>query len=214
MHDQGFQPGQALGHTWCAGLLNAIRTDELRDPLRAAAVDGDLKTWTQLMTDAVAIASRGMGWEIAAKGHKLSLLPQPGQEYLSLDGMAFDASVAPDGARWHWPIAVFELENKHTDERTSYSLWKVLNVAAPLRVVIAYRRTWEEANALPGLLADAVIRTTMPIERWNAIDGELLLVIGSRSDGDHFPWDYFRLWKFDPGVCQFTKMAATADAEG
>ncbi|MEQ8850945.1 MAG: hypothetical protein RIB32_04100 [Phycisphaerales bacterium] len=165
------------------------------------------------MTDAVAIASRGMRWEIAAKGHKLSLLPQPGQEYLSLDGMAFDASAAPDGARWHWPIAIFELENKHTDERTSYSLWKVLNVAAPLRVVIAYRRTWDEANALPGLLADTVIRSTMPIERWNAVDGEVLLVVGSRSDGDHFPWDYFRFWRFDAGVCQFTKMAATTDAD-
>lgn len=158
------------------------------------------------MTDAVAAASIEMGWVIAAKGHKLDLLPQAGQEYLSLDGMAFDASAAPSGARWHWPVAVFELENNHTDDRTAYSLWKVLNVAAPLRVVVAYRRTWDEANALPGVLADEVIRSAMPIERWNAIDGEVLLVIGSRSDGQSFPWDYFRFWRFDPGVGRFTKL--------
>lgn len=192
---------------WCDALLNAVRPDAMREPLRSAAVAEDLKSWTRLMTTAVAEASRAMGWVVAAKGHKLDLLPQVGQEYLSLDGMAFDTAAAPSGARWHWPVAVFELENNHTDDRTAYSLWKVLNVAAPLRVVVAYRRTWDEANALPGVLADEVIRSTMPVERWNAIDGEVLLVIGSRSDGQSFPWDYFRFWRFDPGVGRFSKVS-------
>lgn len=200
MHDQ-------RGSRWCDALLNAVREDDLREALRSAAIAEDLKTWTRLMTDAVAAASIPLGWVIAAKGHKLDLLPQAGQEYLSLDGMAFDAAASPDGARWHWPVAVFELENNHTDDRTAYSLWKVLNVAAPLRVVVAYRRTWDEANALPGALADEVIRSAMPIERWNAIDGEVLLVIGSRSDGQSFPWDYFRFWRFDPGVGRFGKVS-------
>ena len=194
------------GGAWCSALLDVVRGDLLRESLRSAAVAEDLKTWTRLMTDAVVGACRSRGWVVAAKGHKLDLLPQTGQEYLSLDGMAFDVSDAVEGARWHWPVAVFELENNHTDDRTAYSLWKVLNVGSPLRVVVAYRRTWDEANALPGVLADAVIRSTMPVERWNAIGGEVLLVIGSRSDGQSFPWDYFRFWRFDPGVGRFSKV--------
>jgi hypothetical protein len=190
---------------WCSALLDAFRPEECRGPLRAAGVAEDLTSWTRLMTDAVAAACIAMNWVVAAKGHKLELLPQAGQEYLSLDGMAFDPVLAKDGARWQWPVAIFELENKHTDDRTAYSLWKVLNVAAPLRVVVAYRRTWDEANALPGVLSDSVIRATMPVERWNAIEGEVLLVIGSRSDGDSFPWDYFRFWRFDRGIGRFAR---------
>lgn len=195
-----------LGTAWCEALLDALRPPERRDPLREAAATDDLAEWTRLMTVAVAEACRAMSWVVAAKGHKLDLLPQAGQEYLSLDGMAFDVAGAPAGARWHWPVAVFELENKHTDDRTAYSLWKVLNVVARLRVVVAYRRTWDEANALPGLLADGVVRSSMPIERWSAIDGEALLVIGSRSDGESFPWGYFRFWRFDPGIGRFSKV--------
>lgn len=210
--------GNHLGARWIAALLDAVQAGEVREALRSAAGAEDLKTWTRLMTDAVVAASQTMGWVVAAKGHKLDLLPQAGQEYLSLDGMAFalpsQAPNAAKGARWHWPVAVFELENDHTDDRTAYSLWKVLNVGASLRVVVAYRRTWEEANVLPGVLAEAVIRSTMPIERWNAIDGEVVLVIGSRSDGQSFPWDYFRFWRFDPGVGRFTKVAGGAGVGG
>lgn len=199
--------GTQLGATWCEALLDALRPPERREPLREAAAADDLAAWTRLMTVGVAEACRAMGWVAAAKGHKLDLLPQAGQEYLSLDGMAFDLARAPANARWHWPVAVFELENKHTDDRTAYSLWKVLNVSAPLRVVVAYRRTWEEANDLPGVLADGVVRGTMPIERWSTLVGEVILVIGSRSDGESFPWGYFRFWKFDPGVGRFAKVA-------
>src|SRR2546421_8553597 len=122
-----------LAVRWCDALLDTLRSSDRREPLREAAVNDDLMTWTRLMTAAVAEACKAMGWVVAAKGHKLDLLPQAGQEYLSLDGMAFEPARAMNGARWHWPIAVFELENKHTDDRTAYSLWKVLNVAAPLR---------------------------------------------------------------------------------
>lgn len=202
-----------LASRWCAALLDALRPPERVAALRQAAAEADLKTWTEQMTAASADASRAIGWVFAAKGHKLDLLPQVGQEYLSLDGMAFDASAAPTGARWHWPVAVIELENKHTDDRTAYSLWKVLNVAAPLRVVVAYRPTWEEANALPGVLAETVIRASMPVERWNTIEGEVLLVIGSRSDGASFPWDYFRFWRFDRGIGRFAKAAAVGSGD-
>lgn len=198
--------GNQQSAAWCDALLEGLRQPERRDPLRDAAAAADLKSWTQHMTGAVAQASESMGWVFAAKWHKLDLLPQAGQEYLSLDGMAFDPRAAPADARWLWPVAVFELENKHSDDRTAYSLWKVLNVSAPLRVVVAYRRTWEEANALPDLLADAVIRATMPVERWHAIEGEVVLVIGSRLDGASFPWDYFRFWRLDRGVCRFAKV--------
>lgn len=197
-----------LGRRWCEVLLETLRPLEAREPLRDAAARESLADWTRLMTDALVRASQAMGWVVAAKGHKLELLPQAGQEYLTLDGMAFDPATAPAGARWHWPVAVYELENAHADDRTAYSLWKVLNVQAPLRVVVAYRRLQEQAGALPGILAETVIRSTMSIERWNAIAGEVLLVIGSRCEAESFPWGYFRFWRYDREAGRFVRAAS------
>jgi hypothetical protein len=99
---------------------------------------------------------------------------------------------------------VFELEHQMKPGRDEDSLWKVLNVVAQLRVVVAYRPEWEAANALPGELAASVVRS-MPMDRWSTLEGETLLVIGSRSDGGSFPWGYFRFWRFDRGVGRFAR---------
>ena len=59
--------------------------------------------------------------EAAGKANKCTRLPKEGQEYLSIDVMAFPAGPAPS---WPFPLAVFELENQY--QRVAYSLWKVL----------------------------------------------------------------------------------------
>ena len=85
--------------------------------------------------------SGGRQFDVAAVFDEL---PQPGQEYLSMDVMAFSGS--PVSGRWRLPIAAFELENHRTDDRVGYSLWKVLCLRTDLRVVFAFRRDWEESR--------------------------------------------------------------------
>ena len=56
-------------------LLDKLRRSSQRDALRAAASAEDLATWTTLMTAELVDTCRAMGWVVAAKGHKLDLLP-------------------------------------------------------------------------------------------------------------------------------------------
>ena len=195
-----------LGDRFKDTLLEVLRQSDRREAMREAAVGQALKVWTGLLTAAVAEAFGSLGWTVAAKGHKCGQLPKAGQEYLGLDLMAFDPAAAPDGARWHWPVAVAELENSLANDRLAYSLWKVLNISVPLRVVVGYRRDREAVSGLPGLLAESVLRS-MPLARWSTLEGEVLLVIGSRSDGEHFPWGYFRFWRLDRGIGRFAPAA-------
>ncbi len=38
------------------------------------------------------------------------------------------------------------------------------------------------------------------------IDGETLLVVGNRGDGDSFPWGYFKCWRLDANLGRFEKI--------
>ena len=120
---------------WRAAFLNVVQETEVAAPLKTASLTEDLKTWTSCLTSTVVASCRQLGWLAAAKGHRLDDLPQPGQEYLSMDVMAFPSSLA--AGRWRLPIAAFELENHRTDARVGYSLWKTLCLRAGLRVVFA-----------------------------------------------------------------------------
>jgi hypothetical protein len=126
---------------WHEKFLNVVQEPVSSAPLKAASVAEDLKTWTACLTAAVVASCRQLDWPAAAKGHRLAELPQAGQEYLGIDVMAFPD--ATDAGRWRLPLAAFELENHPTDDRVAYSLWKVLCIRAPLRVVFAFRRDWE-----------------------------------------------------------------------
>ena len=106
--------------------------------------------------------------------------------------------------RWPAPSAVFELENSRRDDRVAYSLWKVLSVRAQLHVVIAYRRSWELAAVLPNRLAADVLPGLRITDEMRQED--VVMVVGSRSDGESFPWGYFKFWRLDHGVGRFTKL--------
>ncbi len=146
-----------------------------------------------------------MGWPAAAKGHKLDLLSQPGEEYLGIDVMAFPAQVPRTQAipKWPMPIAVFELENVR--ERVAYSLWKVLCVRADLRVVFGYRSDWDQVRAMVRELEEDVIRG-FPTEQWSSLGDQIVLVTGSRGEGDTFPHGYFKLWRLNVAKGRFEKM--------
>jgi hypothetical protein len=189
---------------WRTAFLNVIQEPEVAAPLKAASLAEDLKTWTSCLTSAVVASCRQLGWLAAAKGHRLEELPQPGQEYLSMDVMAFVSS--PSTGRWRLPIAVFELENHRTDNRVAYSLWKVLCLRADLRVVFAFRRDWEESRRSVDSIGWDVVGSLAVAERM-ALAGETALIIGNRGDGATFPWGYFKIWLLDTNVGRFEKIS-------
>ena len=196
----------SLGTQWHRAFLRHAQDREVVEPLREAALVEDMAAWTTLLTSVVVRSCEELGWPVAAKGHPLALLPQRGQEYLGIDVMAFDDSAkdAHSLKRWLAPLAVFELENSGRDDRVAYSLWKVLSVRAALHVVIAYRRSWEVAAALPNrLAADVLPGVRLSDELYG---DEIVVVMGSRSDGESFPWGYFKFWRLDHGVRRFTKL--------
>jgi hypothetical protein len=193
--------------TWRDSFLRQLESGEVAEPLREAAMAERLTDWTTLLTTVVVRSCDELGWPVAAKGHPLTLLPQPGQEYLGMDVLAF-SDVADAGCRllrWPAPFAVFELENSPRDDRVAYSLWKVVSVCAKLHVVMAYRRTWEQAIALPNRVAADVL-PGLRHSGESRLD-EVVFVMGSRSDSETFPWGYFKFWRLDHGVGRFAKLS-------
>ncbi|NUM48338.1 MAG: hypothetical protein HUU38_26825, partial [Anaerolineales bacterium] len=132
---------------WKTTFLTRLQTHENAEPLRIAALHGQLRDWTQALTGVVVATCQDMGWLAAAKGHPLPHLPEVREEYLTLDVTAFDPTPTQPQV-WPFPIAIFELENSPNDARIAYSLWKVLCVRAALRVVFCYRRHSEQAAPL------------------------------------------------------------------
>ena len=196
-----------IGATWRVSFLKQLEDGSVAAPLRDAATAERLSEWTSALTSVVVRSCEELGWSVAAKGHPLALLPHCGQEYLGIDAMAFDVAceAGKSAARWQAPVAAFELENSPRDDRVAYSFWKVMLVRARLHVVVAYRRTWEEAIALPNRVASDVLPGLRQI-REVSLD-EVIFVMGSRSDGESFPWGYFKFWRLDHGVGRFAKLS-------
>jgi hypothetical protein len=172
-------------------------------PLKEAALAEDLRAWTACLTTAVVQACESLGWRAAGKGHRLDHLPQAGQEYLGIDVMAFSGGSDTVG-RWPLPIAAFELENHCKDDRVAYSLWKVMCLRAPLRVVFAYRPDWERSRQLVSAVAADVLRGLRPEERV-ALFGQTVLIVGNRGEGETFPYGYFKCWMLDTNLGRFEK---------
>lgn len=206
MSPSSFEHGSRLAHTWRKSFLRHIEDHSVADSLREAALAENLTSWTSLLTTVVVHSCADFGWSFAAKGHPHTLLPQSGQEYLGIDVIAFATTEEANDPtpKWPAPHAVFELENSARDDRVAYSLWKIMCVRANLRVVIAYRRTWGTATALPNRLAVDVLPGMRHTQ--DVLLDDVVIVMGSRSDGESFPWGYFKFWRLDHGVGRFTKL--------
>lgn len=189
--------------SWQASFQELLKDPEIAAPLKAAAIDEDLKAWTSCLTSSVVETCRTQGWQAAAKGHLLESNPKPGQEYLNIDVMALPPQ--SESIRWAFPAAVFELENSRTDTRVAYSLWKVLCVRASLRVVFAFRRDWESSRKTVDAVCADVIGGMSIAERMK-IEGDTLIIVGNRGDGDSFPWGYFKCWRLDANLGRFQKI--------
>lgn len=189
--------------TWREAFMAVVQEPETAAPLKAASLGEDLRSWTACLTAATVSSCKSVGWIAAAKGHRLDELPQAGQEYLSIDVMAFAS--APSSGRWRLPVAVFELENGRSDDRVAYSLWKAICVRAGLRVVFAFRRDWEASRRMVDAVGRDVIGSLSVAER-AALAGETAMIVGNRGEGETFPWGYFKFWLLDTNVGRFEKV--------
>lgn len=192
----------SLCQQWRDAFYRVVQRHEIAVDLKAAAQTSALKTWTERLTSAVVTSCNELGWRSAAKGHLGEVLPVARHEYLVLDVVAF-----PEGSdtRWPFPIAVFELENSKEDDRVAYSLWKVLCIRAPLRVMFAYRRDGNEGAKLVKQLTESII-SKLPISERLLLTGETSLVIGSRGEADTFPYGYFKLWTLNTNTGLFERV--------
>ncbi|MCW9683362.1 hypothetical protein FJR41_021620 [Dolichospermum planctonicum UHCC 0167] len=190
---------QNIASQWQAKFWQTLQKPENADPLKQAALKGQLGPWTTALTTTVVSTSTAMGWHSSAKGHPLGLFPVSPSEYLALDVMSF----ASGNTSWRFPIAVMELENSKDINRSAYSLWKVLCVRADLRIVFCYRRSAEERAHLISFLRDEVLQAMSLTDRMK-LDGETIIVVGSRDDSATFPYGFFKWWQLETNTGNFS----------
>lgn len=186
-----------LAEKWRSAFLQVVQQPTHAQALQTAGEQKQLKEWTTALTAVVVSACQTLGWQASAKGYSLELLPVPTNEFLTMDVMAF----AGAAERWQFPIAVIELENNW--ERSAYSLWKVLCVRVALRVVFCYCKTAGERRELINYLEREILQPILPRERLN-LQGETLVVIGSRDAALTFPYDFFKWWLMEVNIGKFT----------
>jgi hypothetical protein len=172
------------------------------DALREASVRFDLARWTATLTGVVVRSFEALGWAAAGKGHRCAVLPVKRNEYLSQDVMAFVAS----SQRWRFPVAVCELENAADANLVAYSLWKVLCMRCGLRIVFCYRPDSVEGPGFVASIASGVLEAMTIAER-AALEGETLVIVGSRNDAGTFPYGFFQTWKLNSNTGRFERFA-------
>ena len=120
----------------------------------------DRKEWTACMTEIISDACRDCGLFPAAKGNpEKGPLPKKNSEYLSIDVMAFGCK-----DEWTAPIFAFEIENRSNASKVppelgiEFSLWKVLQINCPFKMVIFKRDSHSEASKIVKGLEKKVIQ--------------------------------------------------------
>ena len=190
-----------LPENWRRKVFEILQRREDAEALREAALRARLKAWTASMTATTVESFEAMGYCAAARGHQLERLPVSRSEYLSLDVIAFPKNAIG----WCFPVAAVELENSRSDDQVAYSLWKVLCIRSDLRAVFCYREDADEANALVRRLRDQVIGA-MGLERRVALEGDTLVVVGTRGEVATFPYGFFKWWRLDKNTGRFGLM--------
>lgn len=186
-----------IAEEWKNAFFRVVRQYDNANQLKQAALDERLGDWTAYLTDAVVQTCESLGWQAAAIGHELDILPVARCEYLSLDVMAFAG-----GQGWRFPVAVMELENSKDDEKIAYSLWKVLCTRADIRIVFCYRQFSLQGSELIKYLNLQVIKA-LPLQDRVTLEGETLVVVGGRDASSTFPFGYFKWWLLDKNTGKF-----------
>jgi hypothetical protein len=177
---------KTLAQRFREAFFAAARDGSASQRLREAGLCGPLGDWTKALTTTVVEACGAIGLRASAKGHELDLLPVPRSEYLALDVTAF----AEGPRRWLYPTLVAELENQTKADFIAYALWKALTVRAALRVIFCYRKEREAVGELVSYLNGEVVEALGVATRAD-LDGETLLVVGTRAEASAFPHGFF-----------------------
>jgi hypothetical protein len=186
---------------WRDAFMEVVAEPDHASPLKEAALTSKLAPWTKQLTRTVVVSCLRLGWAATAKGYPSQLHSESRNEYLNIDVMAFALRDVP----WQFPLAAFELENSPQDSKVAYSLWKVLCLRVPFRVVFAYRHDWEESRELVEMLTQDVIGSFALADMAN-LSGETIVIVGNRGEGETFPWGYFKFWQLDANVGRFEKV--------
>lgn len=179
---------------------NLERDRASAETLKAASLAGNLAAWTSVLTAITVKTCNDVGFQAAAKSKRCAVQPIKRNEYLSLDVMGLQPAVGD----WSWPAVVCELENSADDRYVAYSLWKVLCVRAPLRVVFCYRSERSTGSALIAYLTRSVINS-LSVEQRASTVGETLMIVGSRGLASTFPYDFFDEWKLNANTGRFER---------
>jgi hypothetical protein len=190
-----------LSENWRTTFWSIVQQPVHALTLKTAAMQEQLGDWTRALTAVAVETCTTLGWQAAAKGFPLDLLPESRHEYLGLDVMAFAAGET----RWCFPVATLELENSRRDDRIAYSLWKVLCVRSELRLVFCYRREPDDGADLLRFLGREVISAVGVDQRLN-LKGETIVVVGSRGEAATFPYGYFKWWQLNLNLGLFYLM--------
>lgn len=189
------------GAEWYGAFMLTVQNHEMAAPLREAAQKTSLGKWTETMTAAVTETCRAMGWQPVAKGSPCDFLPEPKQEYLGIDVMAFDGG---GDTPWKFPVAVFELENSPHDDRVAYSLWKVMCIRSRMKVMICYRKNSEDGNLLVQRLKTEVI-DSMGLKDRYGMEGDIVIIVGTKDETPAFPYGFFKCWALDKNTGKFVR---------
>jgi hypothetical protein len=193
----------SLAAEWTSQFYATLTDDRpAADDLRDASLRSDRGRWTATLTGLVVRSFDGVGLPAAGRGYRCSVLPVKRNEYLAQDVMAFP----PTGIGWRFPAAVCELENSADTDLVAYSLWKVLCVRCKLRVVFCYRA---DPGAGPGFVAElaSMVVGAIPIAERPALEGETLVIVGSRNETNTFPYGFFQAWKLNSNTGRFERFA-------
>ena len=94
------------------------------------------------------------------------------------------------------------MENSKQSFQIAYSLWKVLNIKADLRMVFCYRKESEAGTKLVKYLANEVVGSLDIRDRSN-LEGDTVIVVGYRNNSETFPYGFFKWWRLNNNIGQF-----------
>src|SRR5260370_37969499 len=64
---------------------------------------------------------------------------------------------------------------------------------------------WPRTRQLVGAIERDVVGSLKPEQR-TSLDGQTVLVVGNRGEGETFPWGYFQFWMLDANLGRFEKV--------
>lgn len=176
----------------------SLQGSEVGAKLKTAALERKMAAWTEGLTNLVVEICRELDWTCCAKWNANPALPAGRHEYLTLDVTAF--ATARKG--WQLPVAALELENDASKARIAYCLWKLLSVSVGFRCLFCYREKPTQTADLLTYLREQLVASLTAAER-DAVRGQTLVCVGTRSDAENFPFGFFRWWRLNLNTCSF-----------